>query len=352
MRGAMLAILLLLAACSGGRGDIRNTLNGTQPGLDVADAALRAGSPQIALQTADAILAKSPGNSAALLVRGDALTSLGRFEEAADAYTRVLQAAPGSVGARVGLGRIRLASDPAAAEALFLEALNRDPRNTIALTDMGIARDLQGRHADAQDAYRQALGIDPELRAAQVNLALSLAMSGDGAGAVRLIRPLAEAPSANRKLRHDYAAVLAMSGDRPQAERILSADLSPTETRQALDAYAAKPAATLLAAAPASTAPASTAAPRPGAMAPEPPGGFQVQLSAAMSEDAANVEWQHLQEKLPEAMNGHRPTIDRVDQGGKVFWRLRTGGFHTPADARGFCDQVRAAGGTCVVGGA
>ena len=48
----------------------------------------------------------------------------------------------------------------------------------MALNDLGIARDLQGRHTDAQTAYRSALGVDPDMRAAQVNLALSLAMSG------------------------------------------------------------------------------------------------------------------------------------------------------------------------------
>ena len=48
----------------------------------------------------------------------------------------------------------------------------------MALNDLGIARDLQGRHTDAQMAYRQALGISPEMSAAQVNLALSLAMGG------------------------------------------------------------------------------------------------------------------------------------------------------------------------------
>ena len=77
---------------------------------------------------------------------------------------------------------------------LFLQALTHDPRNTTALNDLGVARDLMGDHTGAQEAYRQALGIDPEDSAAQVNLALSMAMSGDAADAVRMLRPMASNP--------------------------------------------------------------------------------------------------------------------------------------------------------------
>lgn len=123
---------------------------------------------------------------------------------------------------------------------LFLEVLQKEPRDAVAWSNLGIARDLQGRHTDAQAAYRQALGLNPEMHAAQVNLALSLAMSGQGARALPLIQPLASAPGASRKLRHDYAAVLAMSGKRTEAQAILSADLTPEEVRQAMAEFDAK----------------------------------------------------------------------------------------------------------------
>ena len=66
MRGITLSLLVLLAACSP-RG---TTGMGTgPPGLDVADAAMKSGSPEIALQIAGGILAKDPDNEAALLKR-------------------------------------------------------------------------------------------------------------------------------------------------------------------------------------------------------------------------------------------------------------------------------------------
>jgi Flp pilus assembly protein TadD len=233
MKFLLLASLLLLGACSSEGG---LSLGGT-PGINVAEAALRGGSPQIALQVADSILAKDRGNVTALCVQGDALTVLGRYDDAAESYQRALSRDSSASRALIGLGRLRLATDPAAAEDLFLQVLQRDPRNTTALNDLGIARDLQRRHNDAQRAYAQALGIDPNLTAAQVNMALSLAMSGRGAEAVKLIRPLAETPDASRKLRHDYAAVLALSGNRTEAERILKADMTPAEVAQAMTEF-------------------------------------------------------------------------------------------------------------------
>jgi Tfp pilus assembly protein PilF len=205
----------------------------------VAQAALRGGSPQIALQIAGSILAREPNNDAVLIIQGEALTQLGRLDEAAASFSVVLQHDAASVGGHIGLGRVRLASDPASAEGLFLEALQREPHNAVALNNLGIARDLQGRHADAQTAYRSAMAANPDMTAAQVNLALSLAMGGRSSDAVQLLRPLASDPGASRQVRHDMAAVLTMGGNRAEAETILSKDLPPQEVRQALDGYAA-----------------------------------------------------------------------------------------------------------------
>jgi len=240
------------------------------PGMDVANAALKGGSPQLALQIADNVLARNPGNEDALLTKGDALTTLGQPDEAAVIFSQVLSFDPGSVSANIGLGRIRLSTDPVGAEELFLEALKHEPRNDVALNDLGIARDLQGRHTDAQTAYRRALGINPEMSAAQVNLALSLAMTGQSHDAVGLLQPLANKPGATEQTRHDLAAVLTMSGDRDAAAKILSRDLPPEQVQQALAAFAsAQPnaAATMLSPAQAPP-PSAPSAPPPASPAP------------------------------------------------------------------------------------
>lgn len=262
MRIPTLILALALAGCGG---PIEREFSRATPGLNVAEAALRGGSPQVALQVVTGVLSSSPSNAEALAIQGDALMALGRGEAAISSYEQALRSQKDQPRAKIGLGRLRLASNPVEAERLFLEVLQKDPRDTAALNNMGIARDLQGNHAGAQAAYRQALGINPEAHASQVNLALSMAMSGQGTQALPLIQPLASAPGASQKLRHDYAAVLAMAGRRAEAEAILAMDLSPPEVRQAMAEFetraAAQPSPTP------SSAPAPAAAPAAGAPA-------------------------------------------------------------------------------------
>ncbi|MDE2007272.1 MAG: hypothetical protein KGI51_11940, partial [Rhodospirillales bacterium] len=136
------------------------------------------------------------------------------------------------------LGRLLLHPHPGAAAAQFRAVLAADPRNADAANDLGIARDLRGRHRAAQAAYRMALAARPDLRAAQANLALSLALSGHGKQAVAMLRPLA-GPAAAPRLRQDLAAATAMAGDPGTAETILAGMLPPDEARTAASAYAA-----------------------------------------------------------------------------------------------------------------
>ena len=78
-------------------------------------------------------------------------------------------------------------------------------------------------------------------------------------------------------------------------------------------------------------------------------GKVEVQLAATPSEDAAQAEWRQLQEKLPAVLSGREPTTTKVEKDGKVFWRLRTGGFADAAEAGAFCERVRTGGASCVV---
>jgi Flp pilus assembly protein TadD len=201
----------------------------------VAEEALRAGSPALALQAAQGILAQAPDDVPALLIQGDASAQLGKREQAAESFARALRLKSDSVRAKLGLGRLRLYTDANDAAALFEDVVKQEPHNSSALNNLGVARDLLGQHQQAQEAYRQVRAIDPTNTAGQVNMALSLAMSGNGADAVLLIAPLATAPSANPQIRHDYAVVLAMAGRESEARQILARDLPPDQVKQALD---------------------------------------------------------------------------------------------------------------------
>jgi Tfp pilus assembly protein PilF len=232
VRSAGLALLLTMNGC----GSIISSKTGARtPGLNVAEAALEGGAGQIALQVSDGVLRESPNNVRALEIKGDALTLLGDYDQAGAIFQALLAKDPNSVRACIGMGRVKLAKSPIEAEQYFQRVLQADPRNVTALNNLGIARDLQGHHTQAQPAYHQALAINPDLESAQVNLALSMAMSGQGPAAIKLLHARATQPGAPAKVKHDYAVVLAMTGNRSGAERVLSDDMQPEEARQLLD---------------------------------------------------------------------------------------------------------------------
>ncbi len=210
---------------------------GTQLTLSVADTALAGNAPALALRIAQSIVSKDPGNADAWQREGDAYIALGQAAQAETSYGRALALRPGLIAAQLGLGRVELTRNPAAAEARFTQVLVADPHSLAALNDLGIARDLGGRHAEAQAAYRQVLALVPGDTAAQVNLGLSLALSGDSPAAIALLQPLAARPDATPRMRHDYAVALAVAGRIPEAEQLLRVDLTPEQTARAIEGY-------------------------------------------------------------------------------------------------------------------
>jgi Flp pilus assembly protein TadD len=230
------AALVLLAGCVS---QAPPKLGEGLPSTAFARTALSDGAPQVAYNVSEGILKARPEDTQALIVQGDALAQLDRRPEAAAVYRRVISQDPGSVAANMGLGRLLLATDATGAEALFAKALGRQPDDAAALNDIGIARDLQGRHADAQVAYRQAMAAAPGMAAATTNLALSLSLSGHAVEAMQLLRPLAEAPNPQPRLRYDIAAVATMAGERQSAADLLKNDLTSDKLQNALDGFAA-----------------------------------------------------------------------------------------------------------------
>lgn len=175
MRKTLLLLLLpTLAACARDQGGLRAD---AQPTLRVADAALAGNAPEVALNVTRSILQSDPFNAAAQLTQAEALYAVGELAQAAAGYRTVLTVQPRSVQARLGLGRVMLAREEAKeAEAAFRAALALEQR-APAWSNLGIALDLQGRHAEAQAAYREALRLDPGNEGARTNTSLSIAMA-------------------------------------------------------------------------------------------------------------------------------------------------------------------------------
>jgi hypothetical protein len=177
----------------------------------------------------------------------------------------------------------------------------------------------------APSASRQAQGRTPETLGRPPNATVfSTAVAAGTAGAAKPAFRVAQA---------DTPEVTA-----PPAAPVTSAPLAAPTTQTAP-------------AAPAAVAPsAAPAAPEAAA----PPAGAHghralVQLSAVGSGEAALKEWGRLSKKYPDLFAGHTPNITKTEHDGKVFWRVRTGGFADSAQAAVFCQRAKAKGLACTV---
>jgi Flp pilus assembly protein TadD len=234
---ALLLAALAVAGCSGSAaqeaaGDANQTLR-------IADAALAAGTPAVALKVLETPLAANPANTDALLRQGRAYLMMGNSAGAETSYRHALAADSHLLEARAGLGKVIMANSPAEAEKMFVEVLAAEPKNTAVLNNLGVARDLQGHHAEAQEAYHQALAITPDLNSARQNLGLSLAVSGKAEEGVTVLGPMAGNSGNDRRVRDNYAVALTLTGHTSEAGRVLGEEMNQADVNSALNGYRA-----------------------------------------------------------------------------------------------------------------
>jgi Flp pilus assembly protein TadD len=359
--------------------------------LRVADAAMAAGDPDMALRVAEIVLRREPDNVAAMVARADALYALGAPDDARGAYRQAVAADPGDAAAELGLGRTLVRIDPRAAEAAFRAALVRQPDKVLALNDLG-------QSCDGANRLSPCLGGGTGQPRVQTNLGLSLALSGDGVQAAGMLRPLATAPEATSLQRADLA--MAVAGTRavpisPAAEEIPLVitpapsvavrweDLPSLAVTAAPKGRAAtRPVDPALVTAVASAIeppdrPVRVAAPRPlasvagpdpikptvGPVNPSPvvvvmpvrppnhertpAAGYYVQMAALDSAEAASAQWQKMRARWPALLADRTPAVQRAVVNHRTFWRLRTGLFASAGPANVFCAKLRALGSGC-----
>jgi serine/threonine-protein kinase len=95
----------------------------------------------------------------------------GRTADARRHLEELLARGPDNIWGLDKLGNLELLEgDPARAERIYLDLLRRQPQRSY-YTDLGLARALLGRPADAAEAYRKALELAPGHVAALLNLA-------------------------------------------------------------------------------------------------------------------------------------------------------------------------------------
>ena len=228
-----LPALLALAGCHPGATSSASETN--RPSLKAARAALIEGEADTALGIAKGILSVEPKNVAALVQAGDAEVALGNHVTAEHDYRAATSIEPNYVPARLGMAKLKLRDDPKAAEADFRAIVATDPRDAAAMTDLGVALDLQERHKEAQGYYTQALSINPDLTSPRVNMGVSLALSGDPMKAEQMLRDATEAGPVPAKVRADFALAEVMAGHSDEAQQTLQADLSADEAKASVE---------------------------------------------------------------------------------------------------------------------
>lgn len=286
-------------------------------------------------------------------------------------------AAGSDPAALVQLGRSLIAQRrPDEALAVLDQAAERGAPRAAVATQRGIALDLKGELAAAQQAYTIALAADPADPETVQRMALSLALGGKSGAAQLLVQRLgAEGGSARRTL----ALVHALGGRQADAAEIAMASMSIAEARRMRTFYAQLPrlplrdraAAVHLGALPGGAAPAMppavpTTTPvqpadQPSQVIVTPVGSpdfvaapgaraalssdllsarprIWVQLSSVADAAALSGEWQRIRRSAGEALDGQLGYMQRTG----TTNRLLIGPFASEAAARAMTGKLKA----------
>jgi Flp pilus assembly protein TadD len=204
----------------------------------IGDASRAGGDLQTAVGFYQRASAVAPNDASTQLRLATALLEMGSYGEAEVAYRRVLAADPSNLEAMRGLGNIYIATDqPKSAVDAFQGVIAKKP-SYQAYNGLGVAFDLQGKHAAAQKAYHEGLAENATSLTLQNNLALSLALAGDYPAAVDLLRRVTQSPQATLRHRQNLALVYGLAGDTTHAAEVAKMDLDPKAVESNLAYYA------------------------------------------------------------------------------------------------------------------
>ncbi|MBI1686209.1 tetratricopeptide repeat protein [Caulobacter hibisci] len=169
-----------------------------------------------------------PRDAEAGTALSQALRALGRYDEAAEASSRVLVAHPNDLEALLESARVQLArGDGFFAIEPARMAAAAAPKDWRPQSLLGVALEQSKRDDEALVAHRQAVALAPNEAAPSANLAMYLAGHGDLPGAEVLLRRAATLPSSTIQIRQNLALVVGLQGRVDEAEKLARQDLPP-----------------------------------------------------------------------------------------------------------------------------
>ncbi|WP_443971717.1 SPOR domain-containing protein [Sphingobium sp. CR28] len=183
-------------------------------------------------------LSRSPQDIQALLGAGEAALDLGDVQAANGFFTRANMVAPNNGQAKLGLAVVSIQLKQAREAATYFDeaaALGAGAQNH--LNERGLAYDLTGQQAKAQQDYQTVLRTNPSDSLARLRYAVSLGISGRVAEAEAELQPSLSAQ--DREAWRARAFILAMNGRLADARKITQT-VMPKGLADALDPYIAR----------------------------------------------------------------------------------------------------------------
>jgi Flp pilus assembly protein TadD len=169
---------------------------------------------------------------------GDTLLTLGAVNQAIVAYNSALARDGSFVPALQGLAKAYVETGrPELALVPLNRALALKPGDPKLLVLLGVVKDVEGQHRQAQAYYRQGLQGAPGDPALTVDLALSLALSGDYPNAIAMLQPIAMASSGTAQERQTLALIYGLQGSTIEAARLGRIDLDEASVEHNLAYY-------------------------------------------------------------------------------------------------------------------
>lgn len=163
--------------------EVQEFKTGLDAWLDEADALLKAGQWNAAVERLDRIIRTYPKSDRALFFLGRARFRLNDLPGAEEALAKAAELAPGSVEALVQLGVVQLARGrPADAQRSFRRAIEAKPNLPEGWFNLGLALGSENR-AESTAAFREAIRLRPTFAEAYLGLAVVLRADGKDAAA-------------------------------------------------------------------------------------------------------------------------------------------------------------------------
>jgi putative PEP-CTERM system TPR-repeat lipoprotein len=158
-------------------------------GYALAFSHLRQGESEAALKVAQRL----PDSALSASLEGAAYTALGRFDDARSAYETALKFEPDFLTARASIAALKaLAGDVNGAETTYLQVLERDKTNVLALMGLAGIEHRRGNEAASRAWFEKAAAANPKAVTPAIALAESYAVAGELPTAIELLRSLAD----------------------------------------------------------------------------------------------------------------------------------------------------------------